>query len=144
MGSYEKCRLIVWALVLIVLILRISFTLMRTRLKTYRLPFELIYILSVVISVVKMWQYISLYLAGDLLFRDFEMSFMLEVGTYGLSLLSLTTYLIRRKETELTKDMYDKCEVCNGDLYAHGPPDVVATHHICGSCIRTINENKAR
>ena len=130
-------RIIVCLLVLVVVILRVLFTAMRIRLKNYRLPFELIYILSIAISVVKISEYISHYLAGDLSAKDFEISFILEIGTYSLNLLSIATYFIRQKEAKLTENMYDKCEVCGGVLYAYAPP----RYSWQPSCLRRMHAN---
>lgn len=43
---------------------------------------------------------------------------------------------------KLTDGMYDQCEVCNGGLYACGPPKIRNNHQICGLCIQAIDENK--
>jgi hypothetical protein len=123
-------------------ILRILFSVMGVRLGKYRILFALIHVLTVVISGIRIIQYVELHLKGRLPLGDFETLFVLEIGTYCLSLLSVAAYSIKQNVVKLTGDMYDKCEVCNGDLYAHGTPDIVQNHHICGACIQTINEGK--
>ncbi len=89
-----------------------------------------------------MSQYVHFYLAGDLSSDVFGISFCLEIGAYTLNLISMTTYAIGRNVAKLTEDMYDKCEVCNGDLYAYGPPEIVNNHYVCRSCVQTINDVK--
>ncbi|MHC4656756.1 MAG: hypothetical protein ACYTDW_11215 [Planctomycetota bacterium] len=91
-----------------------------------------------------MIQYVYLYAKGRLPLADFDTLFISEIGTYCLSILSVAAYSIKQNVVKLTGDMYDKCEVCNGDLYAHGTPDIVQNHHICGACIQTINEAKQK
>jgi hypothetical protein len=131
-------------LIFTVSILRIFFNLKRVRLSKYRIPFALIHILTFVISAIKIAQYIDLYLKGRLPHGDFDTLFVLEVGTYCLSLLSVAAYSIKQNVVNLTSDMYEKCEVCNGHLYAHGAPDIIKNHHICGKCVQAINESKKR
>ena len=138
----NSSRIIICILILTVTILRLLFSVMRTRLNNYSLLFELVYLLCILISVIKISQYVSLYMAGDLSSGDFGMSFSLEMGTYALNLISMVTYFIRYNLAKLTNGMYDKCEACNGDLYAYGPPNIINNRHICGACTQTINENK--
>jgi hypothetical protein len=115
---------------------------MGVRLSKYRIPFALTHVLTVVISGIRIIQYVDLHLKGRLPLGDFETLFVLEIGTYCLSLLSVAAYSIKQNVVKLTGDIYDKCEICNGDLYAHGTPDIIKNHHICGACIQTINEAK--
>lgn len=139
--SYSKT--IVCVLIFILTALKLLFSLKKIRLKNYRLPFELIYICSVAISVIRVSQYINLYLEGCLSYRNFETSFLLEIGTYILNIFSMATYFIKQNIDKMTGEIYDKCEVCNGDLYAFGAPEVINKHHVCGACARTINEIKS-
>jgi len=138
----DVLRVIVNVLVLVVVILRVLFTLTKIQLKNYKLPFELIYFFFMLVSVFRITGYIVLYLAGDLSSGDFEVSFALEMGIYVLAMLSLGTYFVRRKEAELTENIHDKCEVCGGPLYTYGPADIIDDHHVCGACAKTIAENK--
>lgn len=131
-------------LIFTVSILRILFSVMGVRLSKYRIPFALTHVLTVVISGIRIIQYVDLHLKGRLPLGDFETLFVLEIGTYCLSLLSVAAYSIKQNVVKLTGDIYDKCEVCNGDLYAHGTPDIIKNHHICGACIQTINEAKQK
>jgi len=124
--------------------LRISFSATRIRLSRYRIPFALIHILTVVISGIKITQYVDLHLKGRLPLEDFDTLFVLEIGTYVLSLFSVAAYSIKQKVVKLTGDIYDKCQVCDGDLYAHGAPHIIKNHHICGACIQTINKAKKK
>ena len=129
-------------LIFTVSILRILFSLTGIRHSRYRISFALIHILTVVISGIRIIQYVDLQLKGRLPLGDFDTLFVLEIGTYCMSLLSVAAYSIKQKVIKMTGDIYDKCEVCNGDLYAHGTPDTIKDHHICGACIQTINEAK--
>ena len=129
-------------LIFTVSILRILFSVMGVRLGKYRILFALTHVLTVVISGIRIIQYVDLHIDGRLPLGDFETLFALEIGTYFLSFLSVTAYSIKQNVVKMTGDMYDKCEVCNGDLYAHGTPDIIKNHHICGACIQTINEAK--
>jgi len=131
-------------LIFTVSILRILFSVMRVRLRKYRILFALTHILTVVISGVRIIQYVDLHVDGRLPLGDFETLFALEIGTYFLSFLSVTAYSIKQNVVKMTGDMYDKCEVCNGDLYAHGSPEIIKNHNICGACIQTINEAKQK
>jgi len=131
-------------LIFTVSILRISFSVMRIRLNKYRIPFVLIHVLSVVISGIKISQYVNSYLRGHLTLADFDNLILLEIGTYCLSFFSVAAYSIKQNIVKMTGDIYDKCEVCDGDLYAHGTPEIIKNHHICGSCIQTINEAKQK
>lgn len=131
-------------LIFTVSVLRIFFSATGIRLSKYRIPFALIHILTVVISGIKITQYVDFYLKGRLALADFDTLFVLETGTYCLSLFSVASYSIKRNVIKLTGDIYDKCEVCNGDLYAHGTPDIIKNHHICGACVHTINEAKQK
>lgn len=117
---------------------------MGVRLSKYRIPFALTHVLTVVISGIRIIQYVDLHLKGRLPLGDFETLFVLEIGTYCLSLLSVAAYSIKQNVVKMTGDMYDKCEVCNGELYAHGSPDIIKNHNICGACIQTINEAKQK
>ena len=129
-------------LIFTVSVLRILFSVMRVRLSKYRILFALTHIITVVISGIRIIQYVDLHLMGRLPLGDFESLFVLEIGTYCLSLLSVAAYSIKQNVVKMTGDMYDKCEVCNGGLYAHGTPDIIKNHNICGACIQTINEAK--
>ncbi|MDH4238884.1 MAG: hypothetical protein OEW48_04930 [Phycisphaerae bacterium] len=137
-------KVILCVLIFTVSILRILFSVMGVRLGRYRILFGLTHILTVVISVIRIVQYVDLHIKGRLSLGDFETLFVLEIGTYFLSLLSVAAYSIKQNVVKMTGDMYDKCEVCNGDLYAHGTPDIIKNHHICGACIQTINEAKQK
>ena len=131
-------------LIFTVSFLRIFFSAAGIRLSRYRIPFALIHILTVVISGIKITQYVDSYLKGRLILEDFDTLIILEIGTYSLSIFSVAAYSIRRSVVKMTGDIYDKCEVCDGDLYAHGPPDIIKNHHICGACVQTINEAKQK
>ena len=131
-------------LIFTVSILRIFFNVMGVRLRSYRIPFALIHILTFVISAINIARYIGLYLKGRLPIGDFDTLFVLEIGTYCLSLLSVAAYSIKQKVVKLTGDMYEKCEVCNEHLYAHGAPNIIKNHHICGKCFQAINEAKQK
>jgi len=135
-------RIAIVVFVLIVTILKFLFAILRLRLKNYRLPFEIVYFLAILISVVNITQYIRLYMGGGLSSQDFGISFLLEIGVYTLNMVSMVTYAIKREVAKLTADIYDKCDLCGGDLYAYGPPETIKDHCICGSCIQAINENK--
>jgi len=117
---------------------------MGVRLRKYRILFALTHVLTVVISGIRIIQYVDLHLKGRLSLGDFDTLFVLEIGTYCLSLLSVAAYSIKQKVVKMTGDMYDKCQVCNGDLYAHGTPDIIKNHNICGKCIQTINQAKQK
>ncbi len=131
-------------LIFTVSILRILFSVIGVRLSKYRIPFALTHVLTVVISGIRIIQYVDLHLKGRLPLGDFDALFVLEIGTYCLSLLSVTAYSIKQNVVKMTGDMYDKCQVCNGDLYAHGTPDIIKNHNICGACIQTINQAKQK
>jgi hypothetical protein len=131
-------------LIFTVSFLRIFFSAAGIRLSRYRIPFALIHILTVVISGIKITQYVDSYLKGRLILEDFDTLIILEIGTYSLSIFSVAAYSIKQKVVKMTGDIYDKCEVCDGDLYAHGPPDIIKNHHICGACVQTINEAKQK
>jgi len=131
-------------LIFTVSILRILFSVMGVRLGRYRILFALTHILTVLISGIRIIQYVDLRIKGRLSHADFEMLFVLEIGTYFLSIFSVAAYSIKRNVVKLTGGIYDKCEVCNGDLYAHGTPDIIKNHHICGACLKTINEAKQK
>ena len=131
-------------LIFTVSVLRVFFNVVGIRLGKYRIPFALIHILTFIISGIKITQYIDLYLKGRLPIGDFDTLFILEIGTYCLGLLSVAAYSIRRNVVQLTGDMYDKCRVCNGHLYAHGAPYKIKDHYICGACFQTINEAKQK
>ena len=135
-------KIILCVLIFTVSILRILFSVMGVRLGKYRILFALTHVLTVVISSIRIIQYVDLHLKGRLPLVDFDTLFVLEIGTYCLSLLSVAAYSIKQNVVKMTGDMYDKCEVCNGDLYAHGTPDIIKNHNICGACIQTINEAK--
>jgi hypothetical protein len=124
--------------------LRVFFCATGIRLNRYKIPFAIIHILTVVISGIKITQHVDLYLKGRLPLADFDTLFVLEIGTYVLSVLSVATYSIKQDVAKLTGDMYDKCQVCNGDLYAHGTPHLIKNHHICSACIQIINEAKLK
>ena len=129
-------------LIFTVTILRILFSITGIRHSKYSISFALIHILTVVISCIKITQYVDSYLKGRLILEDFDTLIILEIGTYILSIFSVASYSIRRSVVKMTGDIYDKCEVCNGDLYAHGIPDIIKDHHICGACVQTINQAK--
>ena len=137
-------KIILCVLIFTVSILRILFSVMRVRLSKYRILFALTHVFTVVISGIRIIQYVDLHLEGRLPLGDFETLFVLEIGTYFLSFLSVTAYSIKQNIVKMTGDMYDKCQVCNGDLYAHGTPDTIKDHHICGACIQTINQAKQK
>ncbi|MHC4547129.1 MAG: hypothetical protein ACYSYL_21900 [Planctomycetota bacterium] len=124
--------------------LRIFFSATGIRLNKSKNPFMVIHILTAVISGIRMTQYVYLYSMGHLPVADFDTLFVSEIGTYGLSILSLASYIIKRNIAKMTGDMYDKCEVCYGDLYAHGVPHIIKNRHICAACIQTINEAKLK
>ena len=140
--SISKTTLCV--LIFTVTILRILFSLTPIRHRKFRILFALIHILTVIISGIKITQYVDSYLKGRLILEDFDTLIILEMGTYILSLFSVAAYSIRRRVVKMTGDMYEKCEVCNGDLYAHGAPDIIKNHHICGKCVQTINKAKQK
>lgn len=137
-------RITLCVLIFTVSILRILFSVIGVRLGRYRILFALTHIVTVLISGIRIVQYVDLHVKGRLSLADFETLFVLEIGTYFLSIFSVAAYSIKRNVVKLTGDMYDKCEVCNGDLYAHGTPDIIKNHHICGACIQIINQAKQK
>ena len=121
-------------LVVIISVLQISFFLLKIKLKKFNLPFEIIYFLAVFVSVLRITQLTNQYFIGELTADRYGLSFVMEIGAYAFNLFSLVFYLLNKKMLKLTKDMYEKCDICGGDLYAQGVPMHIGEYKYCGLC----------
>ncbi len=127
-------KIFTYVLIIVVSTLQIIFSLLRIRLNKYSIPFEIIYFLAVFISVVRITQYGHQYFTGEITPEDWGFSFAVEIGAYSLNLVSLVLYSINKTMFRLTKEMYEKCDVCGRDLYSHGVPEQGENYKLCGLC----------
>jgi hypothetical protein len=131
-----------YILVIVVSTLQIIFSLLKIRLNKYSIPFEIIYFLTVFVSVVRIAQFGHQYFAGEMSPEDWGILSAMEIGAYSLNLVSLVIYSINKTMFKLTKDMYEKCDICGGDLYCHGVPERRGDYKFCGLCKGSLKEKQ--
>jgi hypothetical protein len=130
-------------LILLVTLLSLLFSIIRLRNKVIRLPFEIIYVISIFISVIRLMQTIDLCLQGSPAGRDYSGLISLQFGIYCLNLGSLCLYMIQLKWQQGLRgcrEHFEKCDFCKGDLYAHGVPRLEKNQRVCGKCLLLIQE----